>query len=181
MHDELILLNRAHALDPEALAQIHDEYYVPIFRYVAFRVSDHQTAEDLTSEVFTRFLSALHDRHAPQNTIRGWLFGAASIVVKEHYRKQKRAQFTELDSSLTDGLATPDQAVESKLLRERVKVALDDLTEDQQQVLALRYGYEMSIREVADTLGKTEGAVKQLRARALVTLSKMLGVRDRDG
>jgi RNA polymerase sigma-70 factor (ECF subfamily) len=56
-----------------------------------------------------------------------------------------------------------------------VKDALDDLTEDQQQVLALRYGYEMSFREVADTLDKSEGAVKQLRARALAALSKMLG------
>jgi RNA polymerase sigma-70 factor (ECF subfamily) len=175
VQDDLILLNRARALDPEALAQIHDAYYTSIFRYITFRVSDHQTAEDLTSEVFTRLLSALRDRHAPQNTIRGWLFGAASIVVKEHYRQQKRAQFTELNDSLTSGLATPDQAMESKILRERVKDALDDLTEDQQQVLALRYGYEMSFREVADTLDKSEGAVKQLRARALAALSKMLG------
>ena len=177
MQDELSLLHRARALDPEALAQIHDEYHTPIFRYIAFRVSDHQTAEDLTSEVFTRLLSALRDRHAPQNTIRGWLFGAASLVVKEHYRKQKRAQYTELHDSLADGLVTPDQAVASKLFRERVKDALDDLTDDQQQVLALRYGYEMSIREVAETLGKTEGSVKQLRARAIAALSKMLGER----
>ncbi|MCB8943823.1 MAG: sigma-70 family RNA polymerase sigma factor [Ardenticatenaceae bacterium] len=174
MQDELILLNRARALDPEALAQIHDVYYTSIFRYMAFRVSDHHTAEDLTSEVFTRLLSALRDNNAPQNTIRGWLFGAASMVLKEHYRKQKRAQFTELDESLASGLTTPDQTVEKKLFREQVKDALGGLTEDQQQVLALRYGYEMSIREVAETLGKTEGSVKQLRARALAALSKVL-------
>ena len=174
MQDELILLNRARALDPEALTQIHDEYYSAIFRYIAFRVSDHQTAEDLTSEVFTRLLSALRDRHAPQNTIRGWLFGAASIVLKEHYRKQKREQFTELDESLASGLAEPDQTVQKQIFHQQVKDALTDLTEDQQHVLALRYGYEMSIREVAEALGKTEGSVKQLRARALAALSKML-------
>jgi RNA polymerase sigma-70 factor (ECF subfamily) len=174
VQDELILLNRARALDPEALAEIHDQYYAPIFRYIAFRVSDHQMAEDLTSEVFTRLLSALRDRHAPQNTIRGWLYGAASIVVKEHYRQQKRAQHTELDESLANDMATPDQAVESKMLRERVKDALTELTEEQQNVLALRYGYELSIREVADTMNKSEGSIKQLRARALATLSRML-------
>ena len=175
MQNELILLNRARALDPEALAQIHDTYYMPIFRYIAFRVSDHQTAEDLTSEVFTRLLSALRDRYAPQNTIRGWLYGAASMVLKEHYRKQKRAQLTELDESLANGLDSPDQAIEKKFFHNRVWDALAGLTEDQQRVLALRYGYEMSIREVADTLGKTEGSVKQLRARAITALSKMLG------
>ena len=96
------------------------------------------------------------------------------MVLKEHYRKQKRAQFTELDESLANGLATPDQVVEKKFFREKVKGALGDLTEDQQQVLALRYGYEMSIREVAETLGKTEGSVKQLRASASAALSKLL-------
>ena len=181
MQDELILLNRARALDPEALAHIHDTYYTPIFRYIAFRVSDHQTAEDLTSEVFTRLLSALRDRRAPQNTIRGWLYGAASLVLKEHYRKQKRAQLTELDESLTNGLESPDQVFEKKFFREQVKDALSSLTEDQQRVLALRYGYEMSIRDVAETLGKTEGSVKQLRARALVALSKMLRVEGTSG
>ena len=175
MQNELILLNRARALDPEALAQIHDTYYMPIFRYITFRVSDHQTAEDLTSEVFIRLLSALRDRYAPQNTIRGWLYGAASMVLKEHYRKQKRAQLTKLDESLANGLDSPDQAIEKKFFRNRVRDALAGLTEDQQRVLALRYGYEMSIREVADTLGKTEGSVKQLRARAIIALSKMLG------
>ena len=179
MQDELILLNRARALDPEALAQIHDAYYAPIFRYIAFRVSDHQTAEDLTSEVFTRLLSALRDRHAPQNTIRGWLYGAASMVLKEHYRKQKREQFSELDESFADGLDSPDRLIEKKFFRAQVKDALGGLTEDQQNVLALRYGYEMSFRDVAETLGKTEGSVKQLRARALTALSKMLGGGDR--
>jgi RNA polymerase sigma-70 factor (ECF subfamily) len=71
-------------------------------------------------------------------------------------------------------MATPDQAVESKMLRERVKDALTELTEEQQNVLALRYGYELSIREVADTMNKSEGSVKQLRARALAALSRML-------
>jgi RNA polymerase sigma-70 factor (ECF subfamily) len=175
VQDELILLNRARALDPEALAQIHDKYYAPIFRYIAFRVSDRQTAEDLSSEVFTRLLSALRDHHAPQNTIQGWLFGAAAMVIKEHYRQQKRVQLTELPESLPHGLLAPDEVVESRLFREEVKEALGQLTQEQQHVLALRYAYEMSIREVAETLGKSEGSIKQLRARALATLARLLG------
>ena len=87
VQDELTLLARARQLDPEALALIHETYYTSIFRYVAFRVGDHATAEDLTSEVFTRLLTALRDKNAPQNTLRGWLYGVAARVVSDHHRQ----------------------------------------------------------------------------------------------
>lgn len=175
MQDELILLNRARALDQEALAQIHDTYYAPLYRYIAFRVGDPQTAEDLTSEVFTRLLSALRDRTAPQNTLRGWLYGVASRVVKEYYRKQRRAQHTWLDESIPSQVITPEQAAEAALVREQLHEAVTELTEEQQNVIALRFGYEMPIQDVAETMGKTEGSVKMLQARALAALSRKLG------
>jgi RNA polymerase sigma factor (sigma-70 family) len=90
--EELILLNRARSLNQDALAEIHERYYTPIYRYISFRVSDLQTVEDLTSEVFLRLLNALRDRHAPQNTLQGWLYGVASSVVKEYYRQKKTGQ-----------------------------------------------------------------------------------------
>ena len=107
MQDELALLARARTLDPDALAQIHDTYFAPIFRYVAFRVGDRQTAEDLASEVFTRFLSSLRDRTAPQNTLRGWLYGVAARVVSDHYRKHYRAPQVELDESIASDESNP--------------------------------------------------------------------------
>lgn len=175
VQDELILLNRARALDREALAEIHDMYYAAIFRYMAFRVGSHETAEDLTSEVFIRLLDALRDRNAPQNTLRGWLFGVASRVLKEHYRQKKRNQRqTALDESLPSPTAGPAQALDTALTQEALQSAMAELTEDQQNVIALRFGYEMPIRNVAQTLGKSEGAVKQLQARAIAALSRKL-------
>lgn len=174
MQDELTLLHRARALDREALAQVHDTYYAAIFRYIAFRVNDHAVAEDLTSEVFARLLGALRDRSAPQKTLRGWLFGVAFRVVKDHYRQQYRAQKTTLDESLPSHTPGPAQAVEAMMSQERLKQAITELTEDQQNVLALRFGYEMPIREVAQTIGKSEGAVKMLQARAIASLSRKL-------
>lgn len=176
MQDELLLLHRAKTNDPEALATIHDRYYDAIYRYFSFRVGSAQVAEDLTSDVFTRFLDALHEKSAPQNTIRGWLFGAASLVLKEHYRAKKRANDREmvLHERLTSGGQSPAQQVETQLARETLREAMTDLTEDQQKVLALRYAYEMPIKEVAQLLNKSEGSIKQLRARALTALSKRL-------
>lgn len=174
MEDELLLLHRARSLEPEALAEIHEAFYVPIFRYVAMRVGDHATAEDLSSEVFIRLLQALRDRTAPQNTLRGWLFAVASRVVNDHYRQFYRARQTDLDESLPGAADEPEQVLEIKLNRENLQKAMAGLTEEQQNVLALRFGYEMSIREVAETMGKSEGSIKMLQARAVAMLSRKL-------
>src|SRR5512136_3143796 len=174
VQDELTLLARARQLDPEALAHIHDTYYTSIFRYVAFRVSDHATAEDLTSEVFTRLLAALRDKNAPQNTLRGWLYGVAARVVSDHHRKTYRAPQVELDEALVSADHDPADIVDRKLTLESVKRAMQDLTEEQRHVLSLRFGSDMPIQDVARVLGKSEGAVKQLQARAVAALARKL-------
>ena len=155
MNDETELLRRARALDQEALALIHDRYYQAIYRYFSFRVGDAPTAEDLTSDVFTRFLSAIRDRGAPPNSLRGWLFGAAQNVLKEHYRKQSRMKWTELDESIAGG-RTPEQRLDERLDKESLRAALDELTPEQQSVLALRFGYGLPIKDVAATVNKSE-------------------------
>jgi RNA polymerase sigma-70 factor (ECF subfamily) len=174
VQDEFTLLTRARQLDPEALTQIHATYYAPIFRYVAFRVGDHATAEDLTSEVFTRLLSALRDKNAPQNTLRGWLYGVAARVVSDHHRRAYRAPQIELDETLISGEHDPVVIVESKMTQESLRQALQDLTEEQRHVLSLRFGAELPIQDVARALGKSEGAIKQLQARAVAALARKL-------
>ncbi len=172
--DEYTLLNRARAMDQEALAQIHETYYDSIYRYIAFRVDDPHMAEDLTSDVFLRLLNALQDKHAPQNTIRGWLYGVASNVVKEYYRKKRRANLTELDEATPHEGPGPEQHLDTALASEQLHQAIQHLTEDQQQVLALRFGYGMPIREVAATMDKSEGSVKMLQVRAVAALTRTM-------
>ena len=174
MQEELSLLDRARALDEDALTEIHNRYYAAVYRYISFRINDQQTVEDLTSEVFTRLLSALRDRHAPQNTIRGWLFGAASRVVKEQYRRQKRAQIVTLDETVPGQSISPEQMVGKTMSLDQLRQALVDLTEDQQHVLALRFGEGMPIKEVAKLVDKSEGSVKMLQARAIAALTRMM-------
>jgi RNA polymerase sigma-70 factor (ECF subfamily) len=174
VQDELALLDRARTLDPDALAEIHNTYYVPIFRYVAFRVGDRDLAEDLTSDIFTRLLSALRDRTAPRNTLRGWLYGVAARVVSDHFRRLYRHQQLALSESMASGEAGPAETVEAVLTREALKQAMTELTEEQQNVIALRFGFDMPIQDVAQTLGKSEGAVKQLQARAIAALARQL-------
>lgn len=172
MQNELALLSRARSFDQEALTQIHNHYYDAIFRYISFRVGNVQSVEDLTSEVFTRFLRSLNDKNAPRNTIKGWLFGTASRVVKEYYRRENRATMTPLNDSITDG--DPDLAGNAQMEMDKawLRQALADLTSDQQHVLALRFGYGMAIRDVAEMMSKSEGSIKMLQARAIAALSQ---------
>ncbi len=174
MDDEIKLLYRARALDQEALAEVHDRYYDSIYRYIAFRVNDTPTAEDLTSEVFLRFLNALRDKTAPQNTLRGWLFGVASRVLKEHYRQKKRDGFTLLHDDIPSKEHGLDHQVDTILRDENLQAVMQGLTEDQQNVLALRFGFGMPIQEVADTMGKSEGSIKMLQARAIAAISQRI-------
>lgn len=175
MVDENILLSRARALERNALAEIHDRYYQSVYRYLSFRVAETQTAEDLASEVFTRFLSAIRDRSAPPNTIRGWLFGTAKNVLKEHYRKQRQVTWTELDETImAGGERDPESHIEERVDKEMLREALGELTPEQQHVLALRFGYGMPIKEVAETVNKSEGSVKMLQVRAISSLTRRL-------
>ncbi len=174
MSDEMKLLQRVRALDEAALVEVHERYYTLIYRYIAFRISDTQTVEDLTSEVFLRLLRAIRDQKAPQNTLRGWLYGVASRVVKEHYRQIKRMNLAPLEDEMISKEEQLEEKVQNKLIWEKMQLMMEELSDEQQNVLAMRFGFGMQIREVAQALGKSEGSVKMLQVRAITALSQRL-------
>jgi RNA polymerase sigma-70 factor (ECF subfamily) len=172
--DDAELLRRAYELDTDALAAIHDTYYQPLYRYISFRVGDRYTCEDLVSEVFTRFLSTLRQRKSLPNNLRGWLFGVAANVVSDHFRRSYRSPQTSLDEQLMSREPLPSEIAEKAATNEELRLAISQLTPDQQHVLALRFAQNLPIQEVARILGKTEGAVKQLQARAIAALARQM-------
>jgi RNA polymerase sigma-70 factor (ECF subfamily) len=140
-------------------------------------VSDQATAEDLTSDVFVRFLDSVHQGKAPQSTLRGWLYGTAAHVVADHYRRSARGGDVELeraDETVQSDASEPELAAEETITWQRLSGALRHLTDDQRQVLAMRYALDLPIKEVAVQLGRSEGSVKQLQARAIATLTAIL-------
>lgn len=177
---EARLLEGARALDLEALGQIHDHYYPFIFRYVAFRVGGREAAEDLTSEVFTRLLAALRSGNPPERTLTGWLYGVAGHVVQDHHRAHARRAELELEEALVDPGPAPAERAEASLSHAVLHRAVAELTEEQQSVIALRFGDGLPIRDVARLIGKTEGAVKQLQARAVAQLARRMTVQGVD-
>ncbi len=175
LSNEHELLARAHRFEQDALGQIHDEYYVPLFRYALYRTGDRELAEDIASEVLTRLLEGLRTGTGPRTTLAGWLFGVAARVVNDHFRRASRAPHVELDDGLSDFDHTPSTLTVQALEREKLRLAIRALTPEQQHVIALRFGQGMPIEQVARMLGKTQGAVKQLQARAVAALARQLG------
>lgn len=174
MSNEHELLAGAQRFDQEALGQIHDEYYGPVFRYALYRTGSQPTAEDIAGEVFTRLLEGLRAGTGPTTTLSGWLFGVAARVVSDHFRQIYRAPTVALDDAIPDDHMTPTSLAVVALEREELRQALKKLTEEQQHVIALRFGQDMPIERVARMMGKTEGAVKQLQARAVATLARQM-------
>ncbi len=166
------LLACARDLDAQALAQIHDQYYPALYRFALYRTSDPELAADVAGEVFVRLLDALHARRPPQATLRGWLFGVAAHLVADHFRRKPTA---ELPETLAAAYSVPAEA-EANLLRGEVQTGIRRLTEDQQQVLALRFGDGFSVEETATTIGKSVNATKALQFRALEALRRVLKV-----
>lgn len=169
------LLARAHRGDHEALREIYTGYYTPIYQFIRMRTNDRHTAEDLAAEVFLKLVRAFRQGKGPRDSLRGWLFRVARHQIYDHYGRGKR--FTE--TVLEEWLPMPDEdAPEAQFIRtmniETARRAVLQLTDDQQEVLILRFGQMLSLQETADIMGKQVNTIKQLQLRALRALERVL-------
>ncbi len=92
--------------------------------------------------------------------------------MKEQYRHQQKMTLTDLNESIPGAGQTPEQRLEERMDRMELRDALEKLTPDQQNVLALRFGYGMPIKDIAETINKSEGSVKMTQVRANAALAK---------
>jgi RNA polymerase sigma-70 factor (ECF subfamily) len=169
------LLALARRGDQRAVMEIYDGYFEPIFQFLRLRVDDPALAEDMAGEVFVRFIAALRGGRAPHHSLRGWLFRVARNVLHDFYGQRRRLS----ESVLDEWLPAPDhEAPEARLLAaldaEGVRRALGQLSDEQQEVLVLRFGQQLSLQETADVMGKGVGAIKSLQFRATERLRSLL-------
>jgi len=175
VRDEKDLLRRIYTLDEEALAQVFDTYYAPIYRYVYHHLGSVQSAQDITGEVFRRLLEALRDGKGPRRHLQAWLYRVAHNLVVDERRRSRYRNHLPLDAArAVAGEIDPEEQAESRIACQRVRAALGRLTPDQRQVIILRFLEGLSIREVSRIVGKPPGAVKALQHRALSSLRRHL-------
>lgn len=158
--------------DPDVWAEIYEEYFPKIYRYIALRVHNTNEAEDLTEQVFLKALEASSSftwRGAP---ISSWLFRIARNRVIDHWRGDKSDHILPLNESQPSDDISPEAMAELNADVRQLLEALDKLTRAQRDVIELRFIGGLSVAEVADTLGKTKGAVKVMQHSALAALRK---------
>lgn len=172
---ELTRLQRANDLDRSTLALIYDDYSPPIYRYIYRQVGDIETSRDLTAEVFQRYLLAVKNGKGPTDHLSAWLYRVAHNIVVDHYRREQYRQHLPFEHDLHAGQEDTRQAAENSVLADQVREALNQLTPDQQQVIALKFLEGLSNKEVAEITGKPVGAVKSLQHRALNRLKDLVG------
>lgn len=169
------LIERAKAYDEEALSELYHLYANTIFRYIYYRVGERNVAEDLVSDVFVRVLQDLPSYRDTGAPFEAWLYRIAHARVIDYYRRQKVRQTAPLSEGVYAGeLADPDYLAGRRDDARRLWQKLTQLTDEQQQVLSLRFIAGYSGEQVAKALGKTEGAVKALQHRALASLRRLL-------
>ena len=178
MDDEALdrLVAEAKAGDREAFGRIFDAYAAPVHRFIASRVNRPSDAEDLTQLVFVKALEALPRYEARGIPFGGWLFRLARNAIIDQIRTQKdHLPLLAAVTRETDE-AGPDQRAALHEDLDRVADALHELTDDQREVIELRFFAGLSTAEAAMVMGRQEGTIRGLQFRAIESLRKTLGI-----
>jgi len=168
------LVVEAQRGDAYAFGRIFDEYSGPIYRFVVSRVGRPSDAEDLTQAIFVKALEALPRYEARGVPFGGWLFKLARNAVIDHVRTNRQQLTLEAVEDRPLEEAGPETVVVLRDDLDAVARALDALTEDQREVIELRFFAGLSAREAAYAMGRQEGTIRGLQFRAIATLRRVL-------
>ena len=167
--DESLLVQAARQ-DPAKFGDLYEIHFERIYAFIARRVRDRDTAEDLTSDVFHKALAGLRNYESRGAPFAAWLIRIAANAVADQYKRAAR--------EAPGSAAAPEPATnpnpEETEHRARLFRLVSQLPGDQRQVVYQRFVEQRSIREIAQQFGRSEGAVKQLQFRALQNLRSRL-------
>ncbi|MBZ5720990.1 MAG: sigma-70 family RNA polymerase sigma factor [Acidobacteriia bacterium] len=163
------LLVQAAQKDPERFAELYESHFERVYAFIAHRVRDRAVAEDLTADVFHKALANLSRFDWRGIPFAAWLYRIAANLVADQWKKGAK----EIVDDPPEGSTEPNyDEIEHRAQLFRL---VDGLPEGQRQVIVSRFAEEKSIRDIAQELGRTEGAVKQLQFRALEKLRVPMG------
>lgn len=163
--------------DPARFADLYEKYFEVVYAYLLRRIHDRAEVEDLTAEVFRKALKSLPRFKWTGAPFTAWLFRIASNLIADRSKRKAR------EGSATDFEAEFEMAGNPKLTKQTQQVELEEcerrarlfklvegLVKDQRRVVVMRFAEERSIRDIANAMGRSEGAIKQLQFRALQNL-----------
>ncbi|MGF1504909.1 MAG: sigma-70 family RNA polymerase sigma factor [Anaerolineae bacterium] len=153
----------------------HDSHR--LFNYIAYRVSDRATAEDLMAQACEKAVRHLDQYDPARGTMNAWMFGIGREVLRDHFRRVGRlplmVPLADQPPVISRG-ATPEERAERADQFRRVMAHMNRLNPDEQEAVALRYGGALTYKEIAALLGTTTNRVGVLLHRAINKLREAL-------
>jgi RNA polymerase sigma-70 factor (ECF subfamily) len=173
------LVDRAQKGDRGALEELYLIHFDRIYSYLHVSVGNRHDAEDLTTQTFLKMLESIGRFRWQSAPFSAWLFRIAHNLAMDHFRATKRWQpEEEVPEPEPDEVTSAETGALESIGRKSMLELIEDLSPEQQQVLTLKFVFNFSNAEAATILGKTEGAIKSLQHRALVSLQKQLEKRE---
>lgn len=169
------LIRSAKKGDQASFGLLYDHYITPIYRFVLFKVSKKEEAEDLTHDVFLSAWQNLRGYKPQGFPFSSWLYQIARNKVIDFYRTKKvDTRLDDLEEDALKVVAVADENLEKLMDLETVQVLIKQLRPDQQDVLIMKFIEDLSHSEIAAVLGKSEGAVRLIQYRAIQSLKSLL-------
>jgi RNA polymerase sigma-70 factor (ECF subfamily) len=171
--DDRALLERIRRGDTDGAAALFDRYAPALLRFADRLLSDRNTAEEVTQEVFVKVISRAH-QYDGRAEVASWLFAIAANACRDRRRRERRATVVPLEAVPEPADPTRGDGVLGRLVerqkRDAVRQALARLSEEQREALVLARYHGLPYAEIARTLGISVGAVKTRIFRAVETL-----------
>jgi RNA polymerase sigma-70 factor (ECF subfamily) len=181
MQDEKAVLAAASSLDPDALASIFDEYAPAIYKYLLRLGVSSQEADQFAGDVFARLLDKFAEGEGPNKNLRSYLFQTAYHLVVDQSRERRRLAPLDVADTISEEMEPVQSRAEETMLLERVSIAMErELTEEQRNVIVLRFQEEFSLKETAEIVGKNVNSVKALQNRGIQKLRQIMSRMDMD-
>src|SRR5581483_9969849 len=169
------LVARGQQGDREALEELYLIHFARIYSYLHVSVGHRPDAEDLTTQTFLKMLEKIGSFKWQSAPFSAWLFRIAHNLAMDHFRSRRRWQpEEEVPEPPGEEEPSAELAAMRTIGRESMLKLIDQLSPEQQQVLTLKFVFNLPNAEVAAILDKTEGAIKSLQHRALVSLQKQI-------
>lgn len=171
---EVKLIKDAVRGKASAFGLLYDHYQPKIYRFVLIKVGRREEAEDLTHQVFLNAWKKISNYKDLGFPFSSWLYRIARNQVIDHYRTRKQeVGLEEVDAEISTDFGLNEIVIDDKRQLERVMEALRELREDYQEVLIMRFVEDLSVKETAAAVEKSEGAVKLMQHRAVKELKKV--------
>jgi RNA polymerase sigma-70 factor (ECF subfamily) len=175
--DEKALVQRASQGDKQALGELYELYVDDIYRYMLYRTSNNQVAEDLTSEVFASVITSIENYEDRGLPFGAWLFSIARARLVDHWRKTKPRDRQTITFSKDVEEFLIGSSPEERFRYQALLDSLNYLTEAEREVILLRFAVGLSNPEIADVVPRNSNAVKSMIYRALKKLRRVLSER----